>query len=187
MPSGKIVFFREEKRKTKRSSRSKNGWRMVKQKGKEGMIQEIDIEAGESAEAVLRLQLRSYAVEAQLIGFADLPPLQDTVATLQQCGERFYGYIKQGQLAGVISYERAEKTVHICRLMVDPDFFRQGIASALIEFVCHKERDANEIIVTTGSANIPALRLYERHGFHEVEQMRMPEGIFITKFVKRLA
>jgi ribosomal protein S18 acetylase RimI-like enzyme len=28
--------------------------------------------------------------------------------------------------------------------MVDPDFFRQGIASALIEFVCRKERDAHE-------------------------------------------
>ncbi|MFB5164332.1 GNAT family N-acetyltransferase [Parageobacillus toebii] len=159
---------------------------MMKQKGKEGMIQEINIEADEWAEAVLLLQFRSYAVEAQLIGFLGLPPLQDTVATLQQCGERFYGYIKQGQLAGAISYERTEKTIHICRLMVDPGFFRQGIASALIEFVCHQERNANEIIVMTGSANIPALRLYERQGFREVEQMRMPEGIWMTKLVKWL-
>jgi ribosomal protein S18 acetylase RimI-like enzyme len=151
------------------------------------MIQEIDIAASEWAEAVLRLQLSSYAVEARLIGFLDLPPLQDTVATLQQCGERFFGYMKQKQLAGAISYERTEKTVQICRLMVDPDFFRQGIASALIEFVCHKERDASEIIVTTGSANMPALRLYERHGFREIGRMRMPEGVFLTKLVKRLA
>lgn len=158
----------------------------MKQKGKEDMIQEIDIEADEWAEAVLLLQFRSYAVEAQLIGFPDLPPLQDTVATLQQCGERFYGYMKQKQLAGAISYERTEKTVHICRLMVDPDFFRQGIASALIEFVCRKERDAHEIIVMTGSDNIPALRLYERHGFCVVERMRMPEGISMTKLVKWL-
>jgi hypothetical protein len=77
------------------------------------MIREIDIAAGEWAEAVLRLQLRSYAVEARLIGFPDLPPLQDTVATLQQCGEWFYGYMKLGQLAGAISYERTEKTIHI--------------------------------------------------------------------------
>lgn len=159
----------------------------MKQKGKEGMIQEIDIEADEWAEAVLLLQFRSYAVEARLIGFLDLPPLQDTVATLQQCGERFFGYMKREQLAGAISYERIEKTVQICRLMVDPDFFRQGIASALIEFVCHKEQNASEIIVTTGSTNMPALRLYQRHGFREVEQMRMPEGIFLTKLVKRLA
>jgi ribosomal protein S18 acetylase RimI-like enzyme len=160
---------------------------MMKRKGKKRMIRAIDIAASEWAEAVLHLQLRSYAVEARLIGFADLPPLQDTVATLQQCGERFYGYMKREQLAGVISYERTEKTIHICRLMVDPGFFRQGIASALIEFVCGKERDANEVIVTTGSTNMPALRLYERHGFRKVEQMRMPEGVFITKLVKRLA
>ncbi|PDM41826.1 GNAT family N-acetyltransferase [Parageobacillus yumthangensis] len=151
------------------------------------MIQEINIEADEWAEAVLLLQFRSYAVEARLIGFPDLPPLQDTVATLRRCGERFFGYMKLGQLAGAISYERTEKTIHICRLMVDPDFFRQGIASALIEFVCRKERDAHEIIVMTGSANTPALRLYERHGFCEVEQMRMPEGVSLTKLMKRLA
>ncbi|KYD16185.1 hypothetical protein B4119_2321 [Parageobacillus caldoxylosilyticus] len=160
---------------------------MMKQKGKKRMIQEIDIAAREWAEAVLRLQLRSYAVEARLIGFADLPPLQDTAATLQRCGERFFGYMKQGQLAGAISYERTKETVHICRLMVDPDFFRQGIASALIEFVCDKEQDANEIIVMTGSTNMPAFRLYERHGFREIEQIRMPEGIWMTKLVKWLS
>jgi ribosomal protein S18 acetylase RimI-like enzyme len=159
---------------------------MMKQKGKERMIRKIDIAACEWAKAVLHLQLRSYAVEARLIRFLDIPPLQDTVATLQQCGEQFFGYIEQGQLAGAISYERTEKTVHICRLMVDPDFFRQGIASALIEFVCRKERDAHEIIVMTGSDNIPALRLYERHGFCVVERMRMPEGISMTKLVKWL-
>jgi ribosomal protein S18 acetylase RimI-like enzyme len=183
---GKIVFFFCEK-KGKRNDHREIKWMAHDEtERKKRMIREIDIAAGEWAEAVLRLQLRSYAVEAQLIGFAGLPPLQDTVATLQQCGERFYGYIKQGQLAGAISYERMKKTVHICRLMVDPGFFRQGIASALIEFVCHQERNANEIIVMTGSANIPALRLYERQGFREVEQMRMPEGIWMTKLVKWL-
>jgi len=79
---------------------------------------------------------------------------------LQQCGERFFGYMKQGQLAGVISYERTKTAVHICRLMVDPGFFRQGIVSALSKFVCHKERDACNITVMTGSANTPALCFY---------------------------
>ncbi|MGG3917486.1 GNAT family N-acetyltransferase [Parageobacillus thermoglucosidasius] len=132
----------------------------MKRKGKKRMIQEINIAASEWAEAVLRLQLRSYAVEAELIGWANLPPLQDTVAMVQQCGERFFGYMKQGQLAGAISYERTKTAVHICRLMVDPGFFRQGIASALSKFVCHKERDACNITVMTGSANTPALCFY---------------------------
>lgn len=68
--------------------------------------------------------------------------------------------MKQGQLAGAISYERTKTAVHICRLMVDPGFFRQGSASALIKFVCHKERDACNITVMTGSANTPALCFY---------------------------
>ncbi|WP_233504814.1 hypothetical protein [Parageobacillus thermoglucosidasius] len=84
-----VVFFYEENRKTKRSSRSKNGRHMMKRKGKKRMIQEINIAASEWAEAVLRLQLRSCAVEAELIGWANLPPLQDTVVCCSSAGNGF--------------------------------------------------------------------------------------------------
>ncbi|WP_256832678.1 hypothetical protein [Parageobacillus thermoglucosidasius] len=62
---------------------------MMKRKGKKRMIQEINIAASGWAEAVLHLQLRSYAVEAELIGWANLPPLQDTVACCSSAGNGF--------------------------------------------------------------------------------------------------
>jgi ribosomal protein S18 acetylase RimI-like enzyme len=151
------------------------------------LICPIDITSIEWAEKVLHLQFLSYAIEAQIIGFADLPPLKDTVQTLQQSGERFYGFFMNGELAGVISYERVGERVQICRLMVHPDFFRHGIGGALVKFICDVERDTKEIIVTTGTANTPAINLYQRHGFQEMERIEVAEGVSITKLMKRIS
>ncbi|WP_027409427.1 GNAT family N-acetyltransferase [Anoxybacteroides tepidamans] len=151
------------------------------------MIQKIETRFPKWAQAVLELQLASYAVEAKLINFDDLPPLKDTVETIQQSDEIFYGFFVRETLAGAISYERQHQTVHICRMMVHPDYFRRGIASSLIQFICDLENDATEITVTTGTNNAPAIHLYKRHGFKEVGKIEVASGIYITKFSKRLA
>ena len=85
--------------------------------------------------------------------------------------ETFYGYYVDGQegpkLAGAISFEREGSIVTICRMMVHPDFFRRGIASSLLQHILiEQEREgATRFIVSTGSANSPAIRLYEGFGF----------------------
>ncbi|PJW14597.1 GNAT family N-acetyltransferase [Geobacillus sp. Manikaran-105] len=149
------------------------------------MIAELRIADEKMAAMVLRLQRRAYAIEAQLIGSTALPPLHDTIASLQRCGERFFGYCQGGRLVGAIAYERSGPTLHLCRLMVDPDCFRQGIASALLAFVIKQEPSACEMVVTTGSGNTPAIRFYKRHGFQVIEERETPEGIRLTKLVKR--
>lgn len=75
--------------------------------------------------------------------------------------------------------------LHLCRLMVDPDCFRQGIASALLDFVIKQEPSISEIVVTTGSGNAPAIRFYKHHGFRAIERIETPERIELTKLVKR--
>jgi ribosomal protein S18 acetylase RimI-like enzyme len=73
-------------------------------------------------------------------------------------------------LVGLISYERENKTLHICRMMVHPDYFRRGIASSLINFVSDLEDDVVKMTVTTGTKNTPAINLYKRHGFKEIKR-----------------
>ncbi|KPD01031.1 Acetyltransferase (GNAT) family protein [Geobacillus sp. BCO2] len=149
------------------------------------MIAELQIADEKTAAMVLRLQRRAYAIEAQIIGSTALPPLHDAIASLQRCGERFFGYFQGEWLVGAIAYERSGSTLHLCRLMVDPDCFRQGIASALLDFVIKQEPSISEIVVTTGSGNAPALRFYGRHGFRAIERIETPERIELTKLVKR--
>ncbi len=55
------------------------------------MIQPLLIEQEEVAKQVLQIQIPAYKVEAELIDFYDIPPLKDTVSSLQQCGETFTG------------------------------------------------------------------------------------------------
>ncbi|MDF9298002.1 hypothetical protein, partial [Geobacillus stearothermophilus] len=55
------------------------------------MIAELQIADEKTAAMVLRLQRRAYTIEAQIIGSTALPPLHDTIASLQRCGERFFG------------------------------------------------------------------------------------------------
>ncbi|WP_369821945.1 GNAT family N-acetyltransferase [Sporosarcina sp. P33] len=92
------------------------------------MIHKLDINANNCAEDVLAVQLPSYLAEAELIGCFDLPPLQDTVHSLQQSGETFYGYYTNGELCGVISIQTDGEVMEIQRLIVHPAHFRKGIA-----------------------------------------------------------
>jgi hypothetical protein len=48
------------------------------------MIKKIDIPNPKLAEDVLKIQIPSYKVEAELIDFYEIPPLKDTIDTLQQ-------------------------------------------------------------------------------------------------------
>ena len=53
-------------------------------------------------------------------------------------------------------------------LRVAPDARRQGVGSALLEAVERRarERGARSLRVETQDVNVPACRLYHRHGFH---------------------
>jgi ribosomal protein S18 acetylase RimI-like enzyme len=152
--------------------------------GGDAPIRALDLAGPEDAALLLALQLAAYEVEAALIGRRDLPPLHDTVDTLRACGETFCGYFESGELAGAVSYGRLGDTVDLHRVMVRPASFRRGIARALVAFVEAREADARRLIVSTGSLNTPARRLYTRLGFSEVGEREVAPGLLITLFEK---
>ena len=61
-------------------------------------------------------------------------------------------------------------------LVVHPLFFRQGIASQLMEFVL-ETFDSDLFVVETGLENVPAIKLYEQFKFIEVKQWDTDHGI----------
>ncbi|MDF2066575.1 hypothetical protein [Bacillus sp. Cr_A10] len=67
------------------------------------MIKIIDISVRDNAMDVLNIQIPSYMVEAEIIGTNEMPPLRDTVETLQECEEVFFGYYEYEDLCGAIS------------------------------------------------------------------------------------
>ena len=116
-------------------------------RGGKALIEKIDITNPKFAEEVLNIQIPSYMIEAELINFYEIPPLKDTVDTLQQCGETFYGYYLNEELSGVISIKIANGVLDIHRLMVHPKHFRKGIAKMLLDFIERCEKGIERIIV----------------------------------------
>jgi len=150
------------------------------------LIIKIDITNPNLAEEVLSIQIPSYKVEAELINFYDIPPLRDSVSTLQQCGETFYGCYLDGKLSGVIAIKTEEGLIDIHRLMVHPQYFRQGIANRLLDFI-ESGREGNETLtVSTGSRNAPATYFYEKNGFIKTRETKITEGLSITSFEKKI-
>ncbi|OAN14513.1 GNAT family N-acetyltransferase [Exiguobacterium undae] len=114
--------------------------------------------------ALHRLQQRAYQVEADLIGVSDSPPLQQTPAQLVHEQPSGYVYCLDEQLVGALTIEQET----ITRLVVAPDYFRQGIAKHLLHFV------------STAAANLPAIALYQQFGFRQVDQVSRDTIVLVT-------
>lgn len=148
------------------------------------MIKKLDLSNEETAKDILELQTASYKIEAELIGFSEIPPLKDTLDSLKKCQETFYGYYKDDALAGIISYKITDNILDIYRVAVHPSFFRMGIADALINFVENLHKYIGKAAVSTGKENLPAVSLYLKEGYKKVRDVKVSEGIYITEFEK---
>lgn len=150
------------------------------------MIKKIDITNPVVSQEVLNIQIPSYNVEAKIIDFYDIPPLKDTVQSLQQCGETFFGYYLNKELCGVISIKTDGRIIDIHRLMVHPKHFRKGIAKKLLNFIEVELEKFETIVVSTGTQNAPAVAFYLKNGFLKTGETQATEFLSLTTFKKQL-
>lgn len=150
------------------------------------MIKKLNLSDEKVINDILTLQKVSYMIEADLIGFYDIPPLKDTVDSLKECGETFYGYYFNDVLAGIISYKIKANILDIHRVSVHPSYFRKGIAHSLLHFVEDVHNHVNQLVVSTGKANIPAVSLYLKNGFEIKNDIEVQKNVWITEFQKNI-
>ncbi|CAM4383514.1 MULTISPECIES: GNAT family N-acetyltransferase [Saccharibacillus] len=146
------------------------------------MIDKLNMEDHSLVEALFRLQTTAYRLEAKRIGFDEIPPLADTVDSLKRSSDTFYGYMTEaGELVGAIAVEEEYPgELTLTRMMVDPNFFRQGIATKLIRYIFAHYPDFKTYIVSTGSMNEPAMRLYQSFGFVPFRKEYVAPGVELT-------
>ncbi|MET8508735.1 GNAT family N-acetyltransferase [Streptomyces sp. NPDC004787] len=131
------------------------------------------------------LQPTSYAVEAQLIGFDGLPPLHESLEQLRACNESFLGVRDESILVGAVAWSRLPNgALDICRLVVHPVAHRRGVATMLLDALDSIE-PAELAIVSTGTANLPAITLYRRRGFVPVGERQVAPGVTITDLERK--
>lgn len=146
-------------------------------------IQELNHDDEEVSKRIWKIFQRSYQIEADLVGVEDFPPLKRTAENLRESNTRFFGIEKNEKLAGLIEIDLSTNLLDICSLVVDPDFFRQGMAGFLIDFVLRNFK-RNVSLVETAAANKPAIKLYEGKGFAWHEQWMTPFEIEKVKLIR---
>jgi ribosomal protein S18 acetylase RimI-like enzyme len=146
------------------------------------VIRPLDLSDRALAERLLTIQHAAYAVEAELIGFAGIPPLQEDLAGLMASTEEWLGRYDGDVLVGAVAYEFPDDaTVEISRLIVDPAHARRGHGRALLDHLDQLEPRPTSL-VSTGSANTPATTLYKARGYTELDQLEVAPGVRITRF-----
>ena len=145
------------------------------------MIEKLDNKNLEVAKAMYIIFQESYNIEAKLLKTNNFPPLQRPLEEYINCENTFFGYTKNGTLAGVVEIIQKPNYTHIRSLVVSPSFFRQGIASKLMQFLL-KTYHSKLCIVETGLDNEPASNLYRNFGFTEVKQWDTSHGVRKIKF-----
>ncbi|MCR2807126.1 GNAT family N-acetyltransferase [Paenibacillus soyae] len=146
------------------------------------MIRGLNNREEDIAQYILDVQLPAYRVEAELIGYDDIPPLRDTVDTIRNSKETFVGYFIEQELAGFISYESADDAIDLCRMVVHPGYFRRGIAKRLLAYVLADAASSKKVTVSTGARNEPAKSLYRGFGFVLAKELEVAPGLSLAFF-----
>lgn len=148
------------------------------------MIQLLQNNNLETANQILSVFQKSYAVEAALLEATDFPPLKRPIESYLKSENEFFGYFENDDLAGVVEVKHLGKNTSISSLVVLPLFFRRGIARKLVEFIFNKF-NSDLFTVETGVNNKPATELYRKLGFVEIKQWNTDFGIRKVLFEKR--
>lgn len=136
------------------------------------------------AEAVVSVQRPSYAVEAALIGYDQMPGLTEGVEDVMRLPLTLLGALADGRLTGVLGFSGTDSVVEIDRLVVHPAHFRRGVGRRLINALHELAAGAERFEVSTGTENTPAVSLYLAMGY-ECTRREVSEGVSLSRFVRR--
>ena len=149
------------------------------------MIKKLDHKIIGISEKIHSIFQESYAVEATLLKAKDFPPLNRDIDDFLNSESEFYGYFKNQEMVAVIEIKNNKDSTHIQSLVVAPKFFRQGIAQSLISYL-FESFDSTHFTVETGADNQPAVTLYEKNGFVEIERYYAEFEIRKVRFERKI-
>lgn len=147
-------------------------------------IIKLNLQEDSTVDELWSIQHKAYRLEAELIGFREIPPLMETRDMLRRSGEDFYGcFDDNGDLMGAVATEEESPgKLTFTRMMVSPDFFRKGVAGNLLEYVFKLYDRMEQFIVSTGKLNVPAVSLYIKYGFVAIGSEEVAPGVELIEF-----
>lgn len=142
------------------------------------MIEPLELSDRRTATRILEIQRAAYTIEAALIGFDGIPVLAETLEDLMKSASvlEWAGIRSEGSIVAAMATRTRRGVCDIDRLVVDPAWFRSGLAKALVSTLA----DRGSVTVSTGTSNLPAIELYESMGFRQESTEVIAPGVTIT-------
>lgn len=139
------------------------------------------------AEEIIDLQRLAYQSEAKLYNDWSLPALTQTIDSLHQEFENsvILKAIVNNKIIGSVRARVDEGICKIGRLIVKPEFQRQGIGAKLLKHIEDMHADVKYFELFTGSKSISNIRLYEKHGYVPAHTKALSETVTIIFLVKQ--
>jgi len=149
----------------------------------------VEIATAESkdAEYIISLQRLAYQSEARLYNNWSLPALTQTLDSLLQEleGSVVLKATRNNKIIGSVRATVERDLCKIGRLIVDPEFQRQGIGSKLLKHIEKLHKNVKAFELFTGSRSISNIRLYEKHGYVVSHTQALSKTISVTFLAKR--
>ncbi len=79
------------------------------------------------------------------------------------------------------------KNIEVAQSVVDLQRNSYKVEAKLINYVeeLYKDKDVSKILVSTGKRNIPAINLYLKNGYVNINDVEIAKDVYISKFEKK--
>jgi ribosomal protein S18 acetylase RimI-like enzyme len=145
--------------------------------------------AEEDAQPIWELQRCAYQTEAVLYNDYSIPPLVETLETLQSLFSQIciLKAVVDSRIVGAVRASLKSGTCYVGRLIVHPDYRRRGIGSDLLRAIEAAHPAAERFELFTGHKSVDNLRLYERLGYRPFRREPVNDGltmVFLEKLIR---
>lgn len=150
-------------------------------------MKKIEIATAKDLQEILELQYVAYQSEAKLLNNFDIPPLKQTIQDTQDDFEKgiILKMVEHDKIIGSIRGFVINDTVYVGKLMVLPDYQRQGNGTLLLQEIERYFR-AKRFELFTSTLSKSNICLYEKNGYHAFDEKQISDClsfIYLEKVV----
>ena len=128
------------------------------------------------AKKLYEIWQKSYLIEKKILNSKKFPPLERNLEDFKTSKNHFYAILTMDDFLGVIEIDHNTNSTHVQSLVVDPIYFRKGIASKLLNKIFEIYKSST-YTVETGFNNNPAKQLYIKTGFKKIHVWNTSYGV----------